>query len=266
MESIKERRCYRYKLGGIILLSLATTLLIILSGCGGGGGSSSSITKGSIHGTVRNSEGTSLPGATITAGGKTVTANNYGNFIFDNASVGTQTISASLVGYFNDGRGSASIQIVAGSNTNVSDLILVPTSNGEVFIWHLKASSSDYSAPKQKQLGGTIYYDSLLAYGWNYSENNPAEAIYSLGRRYSRFKATVGVADDNSDLNTQVVFKVVGDGNTLYQSGPLKVGVIDNVDVDVSNVLTLQLKVAHIANTGDRTPDTIWGNARLSTK
>ncbi|MEN6520052.1 MAG: NPCBM/NEW2 domain-containing protein [Armatimonadota bacterium] len=256
-------RHYRFKqAGGFILAATAILLIVLLQGCGGGGGGSSS-GKGSIEGKVRNSEGTALPHATVTAGGKNATTDNDGNFTINDVSAGTQTVSASLAGYFNDGRGSASVQVVDKNTTSGSSLILVPTSNGEVFIWHLAASSSDYdSNPQQKQLGGTIYYDSLFRNGgWIFDDY--LEAIYSLGRRYSRFKATIGVADDESDLTSHLVFKVIGDGNTLYQSEPLKVGMIDNVDVDVSNVLTLQLQVYCV---DDEKPAAVWGNARLSLK
>jgi len=202
---------------------------------------------------------------TVTAGGKKTTTDNSGYFTLKDVSTGAQTVSVSLNGYFNDGRGSASVQVVAENSARVSDLVLVPTSNGEVFIWHLKASNSDYKSPVQKQLCGTIYFESL----WTKIDfwvgiKDPSVAVYAIGRRYSKFKATVGVADDERNLNSQVVFKVIGDGNTLYQSQPLKVGAIENIDVDVSSVLTFQLQVHQVAGSGSSDIQGVWGDARFT--
>lgn len=220
----------------------------------------SSHQKGSIRGTVKNSEGIKLPAVTVTAAGKTTTTNNDGQYTLDGLPEGTQKITASLSGYFDDGRGYASVKVVADTTVTADDLILVPASNNEVLIWHLRPTSSSYVAPRCKQIGGTIYFDSLFT-DWQ-GVTEPATAIYSLGRRYARFKATVGIADYEPDDDSRVIFKVIGDGATLYQSDPLKVDSTGNVDVDVSNVLTLELQVFRVDSSNS--PDVVWGNARLT--
>lgn len=206
-----------------------------------------------------------MSGVTVSAAGRSTTTNASGLYTLTDVPAGTQIVSASLSGYFNDGRGSASVQVVEGNTVNAS-LVLVPISNGEVLLWHLKPSSTVYSSPIQKQLGGTIYYGSLICYGYKYGVNNPAEAIYAIGRRYSRFRAMLGVADDASDLNAEVVFKVIGDGVTIHQSQPMKVGMTDYVDLNVYSVLTLQLQVERVAGTGSDDPEVVWGDARLTPK
>ena len=238
---------------------------LALTGCGGGGKDSASNggTGGSIQGYVVNSEGTPLPGAIVSAGGKSTTTDNYGEFNLQNVTPGVQIVSVSLAGYYNDGRGSASVTVVSGQVAYPAvHLVLVPTVNGEVYLRSLQASSNDYHGGAQQRLGGTVYFNCLAgeSYWWG---GDTLQAIYSLGRRYSRFKSQVGVADTESDLNAEVIFKVIGDGAVLYQSDQLKVGRVETIDVDVSNVLTLQLQVTGI---GDARPAVVWGDPRVTTK
>lgn len=248
-------------IGGIAVLIV---LAMLVAGCGGGGLGGGD--EGTVQGRVRNHTGTPLPGATVSAGGAKTTTDNDGWFSLGGVSVGTQVVSATLAGYFNDGRGSASVVVVKDQTVYLSgDLVLVPTVGGEVYLRSLKESSSDFDtyAPQQ-QLGGTVYFNCLATYSgsWWWGKDT-LEAIYSLGRRYNRFKATVGVSDTESDLAAEVIFKVIGDGNVLYQSNRLKVGKVEAIDVDVSTVLTLQLQVTRI---GDVYPAVVWADPRVTTK
>lgn len=247
----------------IILTVLA---LVVVAGCGGGGGDSG----GSIEGTVTNNEGTPLPGATVSVGGVSTRTNNSGSFTLQNVAVGSQVVSASLPGYLNAGRGSALVIVVKGQTVSLPhDLILVPTAGGEVYLRNLEASSTDFRGASQQRLGGTLFFNSLSqSVGYLWPSDNTLKAIYSLGRRYSRLKSQIGVSDEEPDLNAEVVFTVLGDGNILYRSNHLKVGIVETVDVDVSSVLTLELRVTRVVADPDWPPEptVVWGDPRLVVK
>jgi len=240
---------------------VALGLLVSVSGCGGGGAGGGS--KGAIVGTVRNSEGTPLPGATVSAGGVRTTTNNDGDFRLENVPAGTQIVSAALSGYFDDGRGSASVLVVDGQTVYLqNDLILVPKVDSWVYLRSLDPSSTNFRGEPQQRLGGTVYFHCLAGGYWDWY-GDALEAIYSVGRRYSRFNAVVGVSDMEPNLNAEVIFTVIGDGNVLYRSQRLKVGRIETIDIDVSNILTLQLQVTRV---DDVYPSVVWADPRLKTK
>ena len=255
------------------LCILLVSASLALTGCGGGGKGSASNggSGGSIEGRVVNSEDTPLPGAIVSVGGTSTTTDNHGQFTLQNVAVGTQVVSASLAGYYNDGRGSASVTVVTGQVAYPAhDLVLVATLNGEVYLRSLQASSSDFTGDPQQTLGGTVYFNSVAGEAWHWGWTTPdtLQAIYSLGRRYSQFKSQVGVSDTESDLNAEVIFKVIGDGTVLYQSKRLKVGIVETVNIDVSNVLTLQVQVVRVVPDpySPPTPTVVWGDPRVTTK
>lgn len=251
-----------HRLFGFAFLMVTLLLTFVIVGCGGGGGSGGGGRKGTIAGSVRNNADTRLPGATVSVGKVRTNTDNKGDFRLEGVPVGTQTISASLTGYFDDGRGSASILVVEGQTGYLQDdLVLVATVGGEVYLRSLQASSSDFYEDAQQRLGGVVYFHCLASDRW--WSGDTEEAIYSLGRRYGRFKSQIGVSDTESDLTAEVIFRVIGDGNILYQSQRLKVGRIATIDVDVTNILTLQLQVTKI---GDVSPSVVWGDPRVTTK
>jgi len=131
------------------------------------------------------------------------------------------------------------------------------TENREVYLSELHPNRSSFFAKRPALLNGTTCVDSLIGTA---SSSRVKEAVYTIGRNYSRFRCQVGVLDTESKLDSKVTFRILGDGTELYTSGgPVGIGSPQEVDVDVSGILTLQLQatsdsgMAHIA----------WGNARL---
>jgi alpha-glucosidase len=70
----------------------------------------------------------------------------------------------------------------------------------------------------------------------------PANVTVYLGQRCSRFTALVGL-DDETTQPGSVAFQVVADGETRFDSGVLRPGPAVPVDVDVSGVRMLSLRV-----------------------
>ena len=85
---------------------------------------------------------------------------------------------------------------------------------------------------------------------------------YDLAKRYSQFRATVGV-DDEVGPKGSVVFKVVGDGKTLYKSKVLKgaqKGLPIEVNVSGVSKLALETDFADDGGWGDHGD---WADVRL---
>lgn len=137
------------------------------------------------------------------------------------------------------------------------------TSSGETPVTSLRlvAKEGDYQA-NTVTLGGQSYgravqqETSVLG--------SPSYQEYYLGKRCSRFRALVGVSDFARD-NFSAVYVVLGDGQELYRSRPLRVGSEpQQIDIDVTGVLRLKL-VAGI-ETGDCDFDSnnaFWVNPRV---
>jgi len=92
---------------------------------------------------------------------------------------------------------------------------------------------------------------------------------YSLGKGFARMLATIGI-DDETQGRGHVVFRVIGDGKTLFPKKP-EDGAISggekprDIDIDVSAVDELTLVVdfgeeMHIFDRAD------WAGARLIRK
>lgn len=83
---------------------------------------------------------------------------------------------------------------------------------------------------------------------------------YDVGRRYSRFQATVGLRDD-ADPDSRKRLEVFGDGR-LLSTIDVTLGQPQEVDVPIAGVLRLQL-VHNTVNDGFANAFVIWGDARL---
>lgn len=77
-----------------------------------------------------------------------------------------------------------------------------------------------------------------------------------------RFKASVGV-DDAAGGNPSVVFRVLGDGRKLYDSGVIKAGAAKEVDVPLSGVKLLLLQVDD-GGDGISYDHANWANAQFT--
>jgi len=104
-------------------------------------------------------------------------------------------------------------------------------------------------------LGGKTYATGLGVHAY-------AEIEYALGGRYETFAAVIGI-DDAARPGGNVVFRVLGDGQLLLDSGPVTgADAPQRVSVSVSGVdkLTLIVDPANNADVGDWAD---WANARL---
>lgn len=103
-------------------------------------------------------------------------------------------------------------------------------------------------------INGTDYAHTILQ--WAGDTSDPV----TIKRKAQRFKATVGIRDDESD-QVRVQFELLGDnGKQLFQSRVLRYGESQNIDVSVEGVLRITLKARAVSSTHGYTG---WGNARL---
>ncbi|MEP6906761.1 MAG: NPCBM/NEW2 domain-containing protein [Pseudoxanthomonas sp.] len=86
--------------------------------------------------------------------------------------------------------------------------------------------------------------------------------ILSRGE-FSRFTAVVGVDDSSADIDRRVIFRVYGDKKILFESNPLRRGVMPaKLDISVAGVQILEL-VAEADNTSSLPLVVAWANAKL---
>ncbi|MCG6154634.1 NPCBM/NEW2 domain-containing protein [Rubinisphaera margarita] len=79
-----------------------------------------------------------------------------------------------------------------------------------------------------------------------------------------RFQASIGVPDDVPSDDGSVVFHVVGDGQTLYQSSVITgAHAAIPIDVDVRGIRRLELRVTD-AGDGNFRDHAVWGNAAVT--
>jgi hypothetical protein len=100
------------------------------------------------------------------------------------------------------------------------------------------------------------------SFPWGIGVHANSELTYDLGRRFSRFCATIGL-DGNAGREGTVVFRVSGDGKELYRSPVMKGGDAPAqiaVDIRGVNQLTLAVGDADGSDLGDAAD---WGVARV---
>lgn len=95
------------------------------------------------------------------------------------------------------------------------------------------------------EVGGVFFETGLFAHA-------PARHVVSLGRRWSRFTAQIGLQDGHGG---STVFVVRGDGRALFRSEVVRDHQARRVDIDVSGVDRLEL---HVEDAGDG-PNSDWG-------
>ncbi|UDQ99483.1 NPCBM/NEW2 domain-containing protein [Lentisphaerota bacterium WC36G] len=89
----------------------------------------------------------------------------------------------------------------------------------------------------------------------------PSQMIFQINGDYDRFRADIGV-DEESDVNGKVSFRVYGDNEIIYNSGPMEPWTPTKViDVNVCGVRELRLRVR--TEGSDRWDHADWANAHL---
>jgi len=92
----------------------------------------------------------------------------------------------------------------------------------------------------------------------------PSSAYFQIGGQSGvKFQATVG-ADDGPEGKGSVVFQIIGDGKTLYDSGKLVKGdPAKSIDVDLSGVKVAELRVTD-AGDGKNSDHADWADAKFT--
>jgi hypothetical protein len=108
-------------------------------------------------------------------------------------------------------------------------------------------SLSNYSTGQQKVDGQvdpqTIYDETQDDYNCNdgISTDSTGQVIYELDRKYAKFHAVVGLADNSASGDT-ITFKVLIDGQQRYASGPLTVGEAQAVNMSIAGAFRITLE------------------------
>jgi hypothetical protein len=90
----------------------------------------------------------------------------------------------------------------------------------------------------------------------------PSEIVYSLNKKYSRFKAVAGI-DDETGYTGSVVFSVFADDIQLYESNVIKGGSKPvKIDVDITGKQELRLVVTD-AGDGNNYDHADWADAHI---
>jgi hypothetical protein len=191
-----------------------------------------------------------------------------------NVPAGNQTVTASLADYYDTGVGNTSIVVVNGGIYSAGTLVLSKIAGSSVFLSKLTPESSDYKV-QTVYLSDSPYSNALVRKtpGGGAPFMSPTTAIYKLDKKYARFSCTVGGLERK--LSTlEMVFRVYGDGELLYESPNLKPsptvmddreGHLVDINLDVSAVNTLKLEVSTV-KVYWVTGDYAWYNPTLTRK
>lgn len=129
---------------------------------------------------------------------------------------------------------------------------------------------TEANLPRSVQLFGEIYRRPLVERrNWwqgRRSIDREWRVVYNLQRRFSRFRAKVGV-EDGLPQDFTAVFEVRADGNTLYESKPKRAGdVPDALDLDVTGALQLELIVRGKDPLHTRELSVVWGDPAVDSR
>jgi glucose/arabinose dehydrogenase len=149
-------------------------------------------------------------------------------------------------------------ETLGGSAVYLSDLPFEVVANG----WgpvELDMSNGETAAGDGNPitLNGVVYERGLGVHAYS-------ELVFDLDGAYSRFVSDIGVDDENAPGGT-VVFRVLVDGNEVYNSGVMtNASVTQTVNVDVAGANELRLIVG-TAGDGNGSDHADWADARLLT-
>jgi hypothetical protein len=129
------------------------------------------------------------------------------------------------------------------------------------------AGVTENNRPPNVQLFGVTYRRALVERRnwWKGRRDGEREwrVVFNLQRRFSRFRALAGVEDGTPGEFT-AAFEVRADGNVLFSGKPKRVGdVPDNLDLDVSGALQLELIVRGYDALHTRDLSVIWADPSL---
>jgi hypothetical protein len=128
-------------------------------------------TTGTVSGTVTNSSGAPLAGASVVSGNASGTTAPDGTYTLTNVNAGSATITASLAGYQN---GSQTVTVTAGGNSQAPTIQLTPVSPGNIAGKVVDINSNAITGASVTGGGLTATTDSTGAYALN---NVPAGSV-----------------------------------------------------------------------------------------
>jgi len=151
------------------------------------------------------------------------------------------------------------------SSTTISPVSTLPPPPSQLYLFDARYVSG-FADPRSVTLGGRRYGRSVEESFYDGRHDSSVE--YGLDRSYARFRADVGIRDDNSDSSARATFELwaVGDGpdKMLWtskddNSDGVGLGTPVTADVNVKGVLRIRLVVR--SESGDGSAD--WGDANV---
>ena len=192
---------------------------------------------------------TSATGTFQTVG--TVTQNTFTDLNLENDTYYYYTVTGENA----SGQGIPSSVVRAMPALYITDLNWTSATNA----WG--AAEKDLSNGEQATNDGTTITLNGTTYSRGIGVHAASTVTYNLGGQYVRFLSDVGV-DDEVGSNGSVIFRVVLDGNELFNSALMTgTSATKSIDVDVSGGTQLQLIVSGDANIDQ--DHASWGGARL---
>ncbi|MDB5325769.1 MAG: hypothetical protein JWM57_1338 [Phycisphaerales bacterium] len=135
--------------------------------------------------------------------------------------------------------GSSAFSVVASDTTPA-----VGSSSVKFSTINWVSATTDYgSVTRNLSVAGNPLTIGTVTYGTGIGTHAVSNIVYNLAGAYSNFMADIGVdAEVNSKGTGHIIFRVVGDGKTLYDSGVLLNRMAPvSINVDVTGVTTLTL-------------------------
>ncbi|MCH8274989.1 MAG: NPCBM/NEW2 domain-containing protein [Armatimonadetes bacterium] len=110
--------------------------------------------------------------------------------------------------------------------------------------------------------GGPLILDGKRAPGYGVAP--PSRLGFRLYRAFRLFQGSAGL-EDGSPEGASALFRVLGDGKTLWESGPVRRGTPAEFELDVSGVYRLTLEV-RTGGEAEAAPLAAWFNPQLKAK
>ena len=228
------------------VVSAAVVLLALgLLGCG----QNPFEATGTVVGSVRDfTTGHPIVGASVTIGGRHTTTDNNGDFELE-VPTGDQDVEVYTNGYL--GGKVAEVRVTENQTTYMNTVYLTPAhyegNEQLVYLADLPAVNEPVDSG-QGILAGVYYYHALGGRVSRWDESDNPE--WNIGQMFQRFRATLGVFDNQPEADGKVVFQIMGDGNLLHQSPQMRVGdQPDVIDLPVDGVLRLKISIISVSGT-----------------
>ena len=126
--------------------------------------------------------------------------------------------------------------------------------NGIKSKWGYSGWSKDGANPNVNK---GIYGGELTINGTTYKQgigtHAPSEIVFALDGKVRRFSCQIG-PDQSGGASDTIVFKVFGDGRNLFESPVMRQGMVLPVNLDVTGVKELSLRVNYVDSDS-------WGHA-----